>query len=358
MGKSSFQSTPPRGRRHFSGKQFVVGQRVSIHASAWEAAVKVVSDINPRLFQSTPPRGRRRKIADTGLPRRSFNPRLRVGGGDDVLPAVWLLRVSIHASAWEAGQKPTFLDCGRCVSIHASAWEAAAAFASFAQGEEFQSTPPRGRRGIHRSLSVGASGRVSIHASAWEAAAMDGLGTAFSFVSIHASAWEAVVTTPTVMTRKAQFQSTPPRGRRARAAAISSSVYAFQSTPPRGRRLSCPYDISSTVLFQSTPPRGRRRQDWADAAARLGFQSTPPRGRRQITVVQSQLIRRSGFNPRLRVGGGAAVHGVHAGPLVSIHASAWEAGRWPALRSRTWTSARFNPRLRVGGGVAGLSLRA
>ena len=59
---STFQSTPPHGRRHESGSYGPQGQQVSIHASAREA---------------TWASGSSRKAC------RSFNPRLRTGGDCD-----------------------------------------------------------------------------------------------------------------------------------------------------------------------------------------------------------------------------------------------------------------------------------
>ena len=147
----------------------------------------------------------------------SFNPRLRVGG-DLGLGNVDInqLRVSIHASAWEATESIAqlmhaviacfnprlrvggdgirgffaFLKAMR-VSIHASAWEATTVVNNRKHRQfMFQSTPPRGRR-------LGMDGRliaqilVSIHASAWEATEVIGQDTQTHSVSIHASAWEA-----------------------------------------------------------------------------------------------------------------------------------------------------------------------
>ena len=125
-------------------------------------------------------------------------------------------------------------------------------------------------------------------------------------VSIHASAWEATMQGQ-VMTRdyprrfnprlrmggdlaygstcigfilKCAFQSTPPHGRRPRAMCgrnvqdVSIHASAWEATP-----------AARTRRCQSTPPHGRRRQMGGDM----------PRPRLPAG--------RSGFNPRLRMGG-------------------------------------------------------
>ena len=122
-----FQSTPPRGRRHFLDEGLTPLGLVSIHASAWEAT------------SQHPP------AAQVCL---CFNPRRRVGGdlphnGIHTLAG----HVSIHASAWEATRINNRWHMLFFVSIHASAWEAT----PFSRRDKtplyrFQSTPPRGRR--------------------------------------------------------------------------------------------------------------------------------------------------------------------------------------------------------------------
>ena len=99
---------------------------VSIHASAWEATAAALIDL---------------------WRRRSFNPRLRVGGD------------------------------ARCSGVHCPL-------------KMFQSTPPRGRR-RQGSIRSSSSQPVSIHASAWEAILERRLRCPGHQVSIHASAWEA-----------------------------------------------------------------------------------------------------------------------------------------------------------------------
>ena len=168
--KSSFQSTPPRGRRLFCRVVAVIGDAVSIHASAWEATGRPPSlatranSFNPRLrvggdhaqicraviiapFQSTPPRGRRREYTDLfydvdqfqSTPPRGrrlaiaairflmtgFNPRLRVGG-DVFLVDLFMPHLSFNPRLRVGGdvRVERVRDISEEVSIHASAWEA------------------------------------------------------------------------------------------------------------------------------------------------------------------------------------------------------------------------------------------
>ncbi len=234
---TGFQSTPPRGRRQPQDGFRSDRLTVSIHASAWEATCITGANIGARRrFQSTPPRGRRRPgerhVAHSGRfqstpprgrrPRQrlcgglnmaSFNPRLRVGGDKPRKFRYYACGVSIHASAWEATVVVLTIDYSVIVSIHASAWEATVAIFSLPAyfsgfnprlrvgGEsseaiiawtsnEFQSTPPRGRRPPRNRADAGQF-HVSIHASAWEATHARGPDHQHAPVSIHASAWEA-----------------------------------------------------------------------------------------------------------------------------------------------------------------------
>ena len=126
QGNSTFQSTPPRGRRR----------------------MPVAQIINTRRFQSTPPRGRRPPlIPPPGHPRQ-----VSIHASAWEASSHWrsdsrIFPVSIHASAWEATTSSTHAPrtCG--VSIHASAWEATGTAEDFGDFVDmFQSTPPRGRR--------------------------------------------------------------------------------------------------------------------------------------------------------------------------------------------------------------------
>ena len=99
---------------------------VSIHASAREATSTgagselLGGSFNPRLRA-----GGDTVCAEAGQPPRRFNPRLRAGGDRGcLLKSKSMPRVSIHASAREATPAASMTP----------------------QGEQFQSTPPRGRR--------------------------------------------------------------------------------------------------------------------------------------------------------------------------------------------------------------------
>ena len=142
----------------------------------------------------------------------------------------------------------------------------------------------------------------------------------------------------------------------------------FQSTPPRGRRLKAALKCLQPKLFQSTPPRGRRLvefdHEWNAP------ESFNPRLRAGGDLTFAEPVAdRAGFNPRLRAGGDRLPRHGCAGELVSIHASAREAtcstyiegrfywfqstpprGRRPKQEAPLLSSqAGFNPRLRAGG---------
>ena len=145
-----FQSTHPRGVRLTAHRQVSQNTLVSIHAPAWGATFRLLplllflltfQSTHPRgvrrlparrqpqtslEFQSTHPRGVRRPVSHDRPPRRSFNPRTRVGcdagtaDGKDKRDTV-----SIHAPAWGATAAYTagYRQDIR-VSIHAPAWGA------------------------------------------------------------------------------------------------------------------------------------------------------------------------------------------------------------------------------------------
>ena len=169
MVEGLFQSTPPRGRRHWT-----VGIAGALTA-----------------FQSTPPRGRRRAtVSRKGRSRVRFNPRLRAGGDECRLTVTACDGVSIHASAREATCPIDLSFRAADVSIHASAREATRQL--LIPSQQHRSFNPRLRAGGDDGLGAGARlDLVSIHASAREAT---------SFVRL-----------PFFLRL---FQSTPPRGRR------------------------------------------------------------------------------------------------------------------------------------------------
>ncbi len=145
------------------------------------------------------------------------------------------IRVSIHASTWEA----TWSQGGICesspVSIHASTWEATLTWRR--SNHDLQCFNPRLHMGgdlvlHHQHLDC----IVSIHASTWEATpqilriwrGINGFNPRLHMggdeqyghgcmshlnVSIHASTWEATLKV-NMMSALMLFQSTPPHGRR------------------------------------------------------------------------------------------------------------------------------------------------
>ena len=143
------------------------------------------------MFQSTPPRGRRRWEIRGGVGIAGFNPRLRVGGdlsgethgprtagfnprlrvGGDLTSVPGLTPEQQFQSTPPRGRRHDQGDLGH-------------------PGGRFQSTPPRGRR-LFMPMSFTPPSQVSIHASAWEATDACWWNPPRWPVSIHASAWEA-----------------------------------------------------------------------------------------------------------------------------------------------------------------------
>ena len=75
---------------------------ISIHASAREATHLPCSGVHLVSFQSTPPRGRRHVFLQVRPGRSYFNPRLREGGDPKRYLSHIFFPISIHASAREA----------------------------------------------------------------------------------------------------------------------------------------------------------------------------------------------------------------------------------------------------------------
>ena len=276
-----FQSTPPRGRRldEFAdkGRPF----HVSIHASAWEATGSASwvyppfgVSIHASAWEATP-------AFCVAIWMLRFNPRLRVGGDaqlDFVISRPYCFNPRLRVGGDLIGV--SILDKIR-VSIHASAWEATPPMQDFAADAKFQSTPPRGRR---RSLHNWAARRRQ--------------------VSIHASAWEATRSPRKGQFPSARFQSTPPRGRRRFSRGYDTPhELGFN---PRLRVGGDGTDLKkklAEIEFQSTPPRGRRRRHRFPVLGRRGFN---PRLRVGGDIVFSPFPPWTiSFNPRLRVGGDA-----------------------------------------------------
>ena len=133
-------------------------------------------DLRNRLFQSTPPHGRRPLFPDENQPQqkfqstpphgrrlppplpvlrkeKSFNPRLRTGGDLALFASVErpMGRVSIHASAREAtiGQRLVRSGPARFNPRLRTGGDDRG-LATVASCEQFQSTPPHGRRPLPR----------------------------------------------------------------------------------------------------------------------------------------------------------------------------------------------------------------
>ena len=77
----TFQSTLPRGERHFPELRLYHYDGVSIHAPAGGATKRRTTPQSSHRFQSTLPRGERLLMASIPLVMLSFNPRSR-GGSD------------------------------------------------------------------------------------------------------------------------------------------------------------------------------------------------------------------------------------------------------------------------------------
>ena len=169
--------------------------------------------------------------------------------------------------------------------------------------DEFQSTPPRGRR----------QGKAHVR-------------TMLMHVSIHASAWEATSRSLARKSSDASFQSTPPRGRR-RGAVVCSPDAALCFNP----RLRVGGDRRASRILPGQWCFNPRLRVGGDSRLMIVngdtglFQSTPPRGRRASHCSAVMLSLR--FNPRLRVGGDSSPAYIPTDP------------------------PGFNPRLRVGGDV-------
>ena len=198
MWSTWFQSTPPRGGRHWRGHDRVSTGHVSIHAPAWGATpdefmrlARLSVSIHAPAWGATAGCG-----ATVGL-RTRFNPRPRVGG-DARLSEYGreLYNVSIHAPAWGATSTPT---------------------TKASPGYRFQSTPPRGGRPVP---PVSASVRDEFQSTPPRGGRRD--VTVYYHVPV-------------------AFQSTPPRGGRRSAWSGSRRTTRFQSTPPRGGRQLPPY---------------------------------------------------------------------------------------------------------------------
>ena len=165
---------------------------------------------------------------------------------------------------------------------------------------EFQSTPPRGRRGGDFHLPLG----------------------------------------------PIKFQSTPPRGRRARAPRKSGADRLFQSTPPRGRRGASGADhraARAVSIHASAREASQGRQRRTGPATRFN-----PRLRAGGERVQRVNVAvPGGFNPRLRAGGETRSRAA-SGAIGCFNPRLRAGGELNRVAGNLLAN-RFNPRLRAGG---------
>ena len=207
------------------------------------------------------------------------------------------------------------------ISIHASAREATTRTFMTLIMQEFQSTPPRGRR-------------------------------------------------PDIAIDKYYFVNFNPRlregGDRCNAASGIQSDY-FNPRLREGGDGQVPKHSRTISKFQSTPPRGRRRNVSLRTSDVLDI-SIHASAREATFAARNRLIDDINFNPRLREGGNLTLNQPHFEPRISIHASAREAthakmvgdldysfqstpprGRRLMNSSTVQITHNFNPRLREGG---------
>ena len=157
-------------------------------------------------------------------------------------------------------------------------------------------------------------------------------------VSIRAPAREAT-TPPAHWTRKTQFRSAPPRGkrRRRRDRSLGLSQVSIRA-PAREATIGADALIGNT-MFRSAPPRGKRRLSLPPASPGPMFRSAPPRGKRQRADDRPERCHR--FDPRPRAGSDIAQIMGQFEEDVSIRAPAREATRpgTPPTAPRPFRSA-------------------
>ncbi len=187
----------------------------------------------------------------------------------------------------------------------------------------FQSTPPRGGRPDEpRLLSVGEL--VSIHAPAWGATIAASRPSPTSTVSIHAPAWGATLECQSFEV-SLKFQSTPPRGGRLdRSLHVLARGEVSIHAPAWGATST---DTAPSARRSGFNPRPRVGGDLAtrrrNRLIRM-FQSTPPRGGRPnlpIEVTGDDVFQ----STPPRGGRRAGVPELRGFAEVSIHAPAWGA---------------------------------
>ena len=215
-----FQSTRPRGARHFDD------DCKTAHPSGFNPRARAGRDFLWRSlrvqriwFQSTRPRGARPDEGDGGEVRRMFQS-TRPRGARLSRAQVGRIRrlVSIHAPA--RGATATVMTLGNC-SI------------------TFQSTRPRGARQVG-GLSAAVGLEVSIHAPARGATSMERCFPSCPPVSIHAPARGATRRSEREPLRLPGFNPRARAGRDSFKVISAREVYQFQSTRPRGARREVP----------------------------------------------------------------------------------------------------------------------
>ena len=217
---------------------------------------------------------------------KSFNPRLRTGG--DLIKFVEFLNFDQFQSTPPHGRR-------RRLFFY---WICSAAFQStpphgrrpqllrlLGQMQVFQSTPPHGRRPMASAL-IPFSSKVSIHASAREATppAHKGACRRHSFNPRLRTGGDSML--HSAEDCPPMFQSTPPHGRRLRPRFEYIPRLTFQSTPPHGRRPSRETlaGIAKSVSIHASA-REATKQQITSYSTRTQFQSTPPHGRRRLQVL-------------------------------------------------------------------------
>ena len=149
-----------------------------------------------------------------------------------------LHRISIHASAREATCLANDYKADRQISIHASAREATASGTLLQNMQQFQSTPPRGRR---LKTSV-----ITFYNFDFNPRLREGGDTNIRTLD-----------EPLYI-----FQSTPPRGRRLKAVCAEANIDDISIHASAREATKLAVRSMEWQRFQSTPPRGRRRADY------------------------------------------------------------------------------------------------
>ncbi len=321
------------------------------------------------VFQFTLPHGERLKRQRAIVLISGFNSRSRMGSDSAGRVRREQERVSIHAPAWGATERPRFEASDEAVSIHAPAWGATRAVPECHTCKWFQFTLPHGERpadrtasahlltfqftlphGERRAVLCACHARTRFNSrSRMGSDLVPRLRELGVDVSIHAPAWGAT-SASSPPPPAAQFQFTLPHGERPCLAHSRSKSPAFQFTLPHGERLWPLSTPSTSVEFQFTLPHGERQDPARGPAIMATFQFTLPHGERRplpacrrgrtgfnsrSRMGSDRATRRgpawgAGFNSRSRMGSDSTVDSTFFSIPVSIHAPAWGATCAPA----------------------------